>query len=103
MFQSRWKGQFCKQNKLDKSANFVSKFKAKHATEEQSQCLAESQNCFESKVAEVFRFIDLNFLIKQLRRGCCTCKVSFLSPTEFSPKIRLLKLGVKTNMKSIIL
>ena len=33
-FQSRWKDQFCKQNKLAKSANFVSKFKAKHAIEE---------------------------------------------------------------------
>ena len=52
MSQSRWKGQLCKQNKLAKSANFVSKFKAKHAKEEQSQCLEESQNCFESKVAE---------------------------------------------------
>ena len=52
MSQSRWKGQFCKQNKLTKSANFVSKLKAKHAIEEQSQCLEESQNCFESKVGE---------------------------------------------------
>ena len=70
IFQSRWKGQFCQQNKLAKSANFVSKFKAKHAIEEQSQCLEESQNCFESKVAEGFRFIDLYFLIeKGLRRG----------------------------------
>ena len=71
MSQSRWTGQFCKQNKL---AKFVSKFKAKHAIEKQSQCLEESQNCFESKVAEGFRFIDLNFLIEQLRRGCCACK-----------------------------
>ena len=54
-------GQFCKQNKLAKSANFVSKFKAKHAIEEQSQCLEESQNCFESKVGEGFRFVDLIF------------------------------------------
>ena len=30
-YVSRWKSQFCKQNKLAKSANFVSKFKAKHA------------------------------------------------------------------------
>ena len=55
MSQSRkdqWKDQFCKQNKLTKSANLVSKFRAKHAIEEQSQCLEESQNCFESKVAE---------------------------------------------------
>ena len=44
MSQSRWKGQFCKKNKLAKSANFVSKFKAKHAVEEQSRCLEESQN-----------------------------------------------------------
>ena len=73
MSQSRWKGQFCKQNKLAKSASFVSKFKAKHAIEEQSQCLEESQNCFESKVAEGFRFVDLNFLIEQLRRGCRKC------------------------------
>ena len=51
--------------------NFGSRFKAKHA---QSQCLEESQNCFESKIGEGFRFIDLNFLIEQLRRGCCTCK-----------------------------
>ena len=69
MSQSRWKDQFCKQNKLAKSASFVSKFKAKHAIEEQSQCLEESQNCFESRVGEGFRFIDLNFLIEQLRRG----------------------------------
>ena len=74
MSQLRWKGQFGKQNKLSKSANLVSKFKAKHAIEEQSQCLEESQNCFESKVAEGFRFIDLKFLTEQLRRGCCTCK-----------------------------
>ena len=59
------------------------KFEAKHAIEEQSQCLEESQNCFESKVAEGFRFIDLNFLIEQLRRGCCNVKVSFLTPTGF--------------------
>ena len=64
---------FCKQNKLAKSANFFSKFKAKHAIEEQSQCLQESQNYFESKVAEGFRFIDLNVLIERLRRGCRTC------------------------------
>ena len=57
---------------LLKFANFVSKFKTKHATEEQSQCLEESHNCFESKVAEGFRFIDLNFLAEQLRRDCCT-------------------------------
>ena len=42
--QSRWKSQFCKQNKLAKSANFVSNFQAKHAVEEQSQYLEESQN-----------------------------------------------------------
>ena len=73
MTQSRWKGQFCKQNKLTKSANFVSNFIAKHTIGEQSQCLEESQNCFENKVAERFRFIDLNFLIEQLRRGFRTC------------------------------
>ena len=60
---------------------FVSKFKAKNATEEQSQCLEESQNCFESKVGEGFRFIDLNFFIEQLRRGCCTRK-SIISHTN---------------------
>ena len=74
MSQSRWKGQFCKQNKLAKSAKFVSKFKAKHAAEEQSQCLEESQNCFESKVGKRIRFIDMNFFIEQLRRDDCTCK-----------------------------
>ena len=73
MFQSRQKGQFCKQNKLAKSANFVSKFKAKNAVEEQSKCLEESQNYFEIKVAEGLRFIDLNFLIERLRRGCHRC------------------------------
>ena len=52
MLQSRWKGQFCKQNKLAKSANFVSKFKAKHAIEEQSQCLEESQNCLKAKLVK---------------------------------------------------
>ena len=61
MSQSKWKGQFCKQNKHAKSANFVSKFKAKQAIEEQIQCLEESQNCSESNVAEGFRFIDMNF------------------------------------------
>ena len=76
MSQSRWKGQFCKQDKLAKSANFVSKFEAKHAMEEQSQCLEESQNCFESKVGEGFRFIDLNLLIEQLRRGYLTSIIS---------------------------
>ena len=70
MSQSRWKGQFFKQNQLTKSANFVFKFKAKHEIEEQSQCLQES----ESKVGEGFRFIDLNFFIEQLRRVCYTCK-----------------------------
>ena len=43
MSRSRWKGQFCKQNNPAKSANFVSKFEAKHAIEEQSQCLEESK------------------------------------------------------------
>ena len=76
MSQSRWKGQFCKQNKRAKSANIVSKFKAKHAIEEQSQWLEKLQNCFESKVAEGFRFIDLNFFIEQLRRGCHTSIIS---------------------------
>ena len=103
MSQSRWTGQFCKQNKLAKSANFVSKFKDKHAIEEQSQCLEESRNCFESKVGEGFRFIDLNFLIEQLRRGCCTCESIILMPTAFSSKIGLLKLGVKINIKNVIL
>ena len=50
MSQSRWKGQFCKQNKLPKSASFVSKFKAKHAVEEQSQCLEESQIVLKAKL-----------------------------------------------------
>ena len=79
MSQSSWKGQYCKQTKLAQSAKFVSKFKAKHAVEEQSQCLEESQNCFESKVAE--GFIDLNILIEQLRRGCRTCKRIVLKPS----------------------
>ena len=39
MSQSRWKGQVFKQNKLAKSANFVSKFKTRHAIEEPSQYL----------------------------------------------------------------
>ena len=73
MSKSRWKGQFCKQNKPVKPANFVSKFKTKHAIEEQSHCLEESQNCFESKIVEGLRFIGLDFLIEQLRRGCCRC------------------------------
>ena len=61
MSQSRWKGQFYKHNKLAKSTSFVSEVKAKHAIEEQSQCLKESQDCFESKVSEGVRFIDLIF------------------------------------------
>ena len=74
MSQSRWKVPFHKHNKLAKSVNFVFKFKAKHAIEEQSQCIEESENCFESKFGEGFIFTDLNFLIEQLRKGCCTCK-----------------------------
>ena len=61
MSQSRWKGQFCKQNKLTRSAKTVSKFKSKNPIEEQSQCLEESQNSFECKVGEGFRFVDLIF------------------------------------------
>ena len=72
---SRWEGQFCKQNERAKSANFVPKFEANHAIEEQSRCLEESQNCFESKVAEGFRCIDLNFLIEQLRTEGITIHV----------------------------
>ena len=59
MPQPRWKGQICKQNKLDISSNV----NAKHAIAEQSQ----SQSCFENKVDEGFRLIDLSFLIEQLR------------------------------------
>ena len=55
MPEPRWKGQFCKQNKLDKSSNFA--VNATHAIEEQSQ----SQSCFESKVGEGFRLIYLSF------------------------------------------
>ena len=71
MSQSRWTGQFCKQNKLAKSVSFVFKLKAKHVieVEEKSQCLEESQNCFESKVGEEFRFIDqdnLRFTAQEL-------------------------------------
>ena len=56
MSESRWKGQFCKQNKLAKSANFVSKFKAKYAIEE--QCLEESQIKTVSK-AKLVKDFDL--------------------------------------------
>ena len=80
---------------------FPSFNKAKHAIEEQSQCLEESQNCFESKVGEGLRFIDLNVLIEQLRRGCCACKSIIFTATELSSKIGLLKLGVKTNVKNV--
>ena len=88
MSQSRWKGRFCKQNKLAKSANFVSKFKAKNAIKE--------QNCFESKIGEGFRFIDLNFLIEQLRRGCCTCKSIIFHVNWVFSEIGLLKLSIKS-------
>ena len=79
--------------------------------EEESYCLKESQNYFESKIAEWSRFIDLKFLIEQLRKGYRTCssweevavQVSFLTLTAFSSKIGLLKLSVKTNVRSIIL
>ena len=54
MPQPRWKGQFCKQNKLDKSSNFA--VNPKHAIEEQSQ----SQSCFESKVDEGFQMIEFS-------------------------------------------
>ena len=50
MPQSRWKCQFCKQSKLAESANFVSKFKGKHTTEEQSQCLEESRTVLKAKL-----------------------------------------------------
>ena len=56
MTQSRWKGQFCKQNKLAKSANFVSKFKAKHAIEVQSQCPEELQTVLK---ANLLKDLDL--------------------------------------------
>ena len=52
MPQSRWKDQFCKQNKLAKSDNFGSKFKAKHAVEEQIQSLEKSQNRLEAKLVK---------------------------------------------------
>ena len=69
-----------------------------------SQCLEKSQNCFESKVAEGFRFIDLNFLIEQPRSGVVVhVKVSFLTPAAFPSEIGLLKPGVKINVKGIIL
>ena len=57
-----------KQKELAKSANFVSKSIA-NPIEEQSQCLEESQNCFDNKVAEGFRFIDLNVSIEKGLRG----------------------------------
>ena len=98
MSQSRWKGQFRKQNKFAKSANFVSKLKAKHATEE--QCLEESQNCFESKVAEGFRFIDLIFFIEKLRRDCCTCKSIMSHANCKFFKIGLLNLVLKSTLKA---
>ena len=66
--QPRWTGQFCKQNKLDKSSNFA--VNAEHAMEERSQ----SQSYFENKVGEGFRLFDFSFLIEQLKRGCCTCE-----------------------------
>ena len=46
MSQSRRKGQFCKQNELAKSANFVFMFKAKHAIKERSQCLEKITQMF---------------------------------------------------------
>ena len=54
MPQPRWKGQFCRQNELDKSSNFA--LNAKHAIEEQSR----SQSCFESKVGEGFRLTEFS-------------------------------------------
>ena len=51
MSQSRWKGQFCKQNKLAKSANFVSKFKAKHANiENKINALKNHKPVFKAKL-----------------------------------------------------
>ena len=52
MSQSRRKCQFCKQSKLVESANFVSKFKGKHAIEEQSQCLEESKTVLKAKLVK---------------------------------------------------
>ena len=104
MSQSNQNGRASYLNKINlpNLPIFFSKFKAKHAIEERSQCLEESHNCFESKVAQGFRFVDLNFLIEQLRRGVHV-KVSFLKSTAFSSKIVLLKLRVKINVKSTIL
>ena len=48
--------------------NYQPSSTCKHAIEEQSQCLEESQRCFESTVAEGVRFTDLHCLIEQLRR-----------------------------------
>ena len=57
MSQSRWKDQFCKQNNLAKSANFVSKFKAKHAIEEQSQCLEDSQTVLKANLLKALNLL----------------------------------------------
>ena len=62
-------GQFCKQNKLSKYANFVFKFKVKHAIEEQSQCLEESQNCLESKVGTPYNVCSVYRGVFSTSRG----------------------------------
>ena len=104
--ESRWKSQFCKQNKLAKSANFVCKFKAKHAIKEQSQRLEESQNRFESKVADL-DLLTWIFLLSSWEGVAVQVAVekglSFLTLTAFSSKISLLKvkLGVKINVEAL--
>ena len=57
VYQSRWKGQFCKQNKLAKSVNFVSKFKAKHAMKNKVDVLKNHKTVFKATLVK-----DLNLL-----------------------------------------
>ena len=83
MPQLRWKGQFCKQNKLDKSSNFT--VNAKYAIEGQGQ----SRSCFESKVGEGFRLIDLSFWLSSWEeiaaQSCKTVTVIWNLRIQASP------------------
>ena len=87
MSQSRWKGKFREQNKIAKSANFVSKFKAKHAIVKHSQCLEESKTVLKAKLVKDVDLLTRNFLLSSREEVAVHVKLSFLTPTAFSFKI----------------
>ena len=64
MSQSGWKGQFCKENELVESASFVSKFKAKHATEKNKvNVLKNHKTVLRAKLVKDLDLLTLIFLL----------------------------------------